>query len=710
MFASSLIEIMPAIPSVQKGRLRIYFGYAAGVGKTYQMLADATDMAKHGADVVIGFLDPQAPDNDAGKELPGIIPPLRLATRTGSAEEMDVEAILRRRPQVCLVDELAHSNAAGSARAKRWEDVQVLLNAAIDVLTTMNVQDLASLSDQIWQITGLHIRETVPDWVFQQAGEVVMVDVTPRALLHRLERGAVHAKRDATGAPAEIYREHTLVALRELAIRQTAQALEARQEGRGAQTERGAERILVHVSANPATAVLLRRARRVADYLHATCIAVFVHSERSFSSIPERVRQAVERHLQFAAKLQIETVVLQDKDPARALVELGRQHDVTQLFLSRPAKERRWWFAGLDFTDRVVQQARDLEVTVIAEPVREGHAPSAYPEDEAGAIMHSGFVRLPSDVTVDEAIGEVRRQAANFEMIHYAYVLDDSQHLLGVVSFRDLLSAQRTRRVQEIMRKDYLSIPEDMDQREVARLLAQKRLLAVPVLNPGGHMVGIVSSNDIISMVQQAASETIQKIGGMEALEGPYLSVSFRHMVQKRAGWLAILFVGEMLTATAMGYFSDEVSRAVVLALFLPLIISSGGNSGSQATTLVIRAMAVGELNLRDWWRVVGREVPTGLALGVILGVIGISRILVWQGVRGTYGTHYLVIAATIGCSLVGVVLFGTLAGSMLPFVLRRCGLDPASASAPFVATLVDVTGLIIYFTVASIILRGTVL
>jgi magnesium transporter len=181
-------------------------------------------------------------------------------------------------------------------------------------------------------------------------------------------------------------------------------------------------------------------------------------------------------------------------------------------------------------------------------------------------------------------------------------------------------------------------------------------------------------------------------------------------MVRKRAGWLAILFVGEMLTATAMGYYSDEISRAVVLALFLPLIISSGGNSGSQATTLVIRAMAVGELRLRDWWRVIGREISTGLALGCILGVIGISRIILWQMLRGTYGTHYLVIATTIGCSLVGVVLFGTLAGSMLPFILRRCGLDPASASAPFVATLVDVSGLIIYFSLASFILRGTLL
>ncbi len=223
-------------------------------------------------------------------------------------------------------------------------------------------------------------------------------------------------------------------------------------------------------------------------------------------------------------------------------------------------------------------------------------------------------------------------------------------------------------------------------------------------------MMGIVSSADLAGVAQQAASEDILKIGGMEALEGPYMEVTFAQMVRKRAGWLAILFLGEMLTATAMGYFSDEISRAVVLALFIPLIISSGGNSGSQATTLVIRAMALGEIRLRDWWRVIQRELLAGVVLGAILGLIGVTRILLWHTLRGTYGEHYLVIALTIGCSLIGVVMFGTLAGSMLPFILRSCGLDPASASAPSVATLLDVTGLIIYFSMARVILRGILL
>jgi magnesium transporter len=223
-------------------------------------------------------------------------------------------------------------------------------------------------------------------------------------------------------------------------------------------------------------------------------------------------------------------------------------------------------------------------------------------------------------------------------------------------------------------------------------------------------MKGIVTVDDIVDVVQQEASEDIQKVGGMEALDGPYLEITLWDMVKKRGGWLAILFVGEMLTATAMSFFEAEIARAVVLALFLPLIISSGGNSGSQATTLVIRAMAIGEVKLRDWWKVVRREVATGLLLGLLLGTIGTARIFIWELFRPIYGPHYMLVAATIALSLVGVVLFGTIAGSMLPFLLRRAGLDPASASAPFVATLVDVTGLVIYFSIASVVLRGTLL
>jgi magnesium transporter len=694
----------------RRGRLKIYLGYAAGVGKTYQMLEDAHELKARGVDVVLAFLEPQGRKDlvERSKEFE-MLPLLRVACRGSYIEEIDVAAILQRRPRVCIVDDLAHSNAPGSERQRRWQDVQALLEGGVSVLTTMNVQDLASLSDEIWQITGLRVRETVPDWVFQGADEVVMVDVTPRALLHRLERGVIYPPQRAKAELARLFQEPTLVALRELAIRQTAQALEARATAKKEQAEPRAEKILVNVTADPSTAMLLRRARRVADYVHAACVAVFVARGKDLSALPAQERQAIERHFHFAENLRIDTAVVQGRNRADTLADYAHQNGVTQIFVGPAGEPPRRWFRGLDFTDQLLYQARDLEVTVVAERGREGSRP-LYPEDEAAGLMHSGYVRISPEMTVEEAIAEIRRQAGQVEMIYYAYALDDAQHLLGVISFRELISADRSKKVRDVMRADYLFIPEDEDKEAVAHLLAKHRLLAVPVVDADKHMLGIVSSTDLAGVAQQAASEDILKIGGMEALEGPYMEVTFAQMVRKRAGWLAILFLGEMLTATAMGYFSDEISRAVVLALFIPLIISSGGNSGSQATTLVIRAMALGEIRLRDWWRVIRRELLAGVALGAILGFIGVTRILLWHTLRGTYGEHYLAIALTIGCSLIGVVMFGTLAGSMLPFILRSCGLDPASASAPFVATLVDVTGLIIYFSVASIILHGILL
>jgi magnesium transporter len=282
--------------------------------------------------------------------------------------------------------------------------------------------------------------------------------------------------------------------------------------------------------------------------------------------------------------------------------------------------------------------------------------------------------------------------------------------LLGVCSFRDLFAADPKTKVSEIMETDVVRVTDEMDQESVSRVFAEHDLNVVPVVDKDGKMKGIVTVDDIVDVVQEEATEDIQKFGGMEALDAPYLQIALRRMIKKRAGWLAALFFGEMLTATAMAYFEGEIQRAVVLALFVPLIISSGGNSGSQASTLVIRAMALGEVRLRDWWRVARREIFTGLALGLVLGSIGFLRIVIWQAFKPTYGAHYMLVAKTVFGSLIGVVLFGSLSGSLLPFVLKRLKFDPASASAPFVATLVDVTGLIIYFTVASIIMHGALL
>ncbi len=260
------------------------------------------------------------------------------------------------------------------------------------------------------------------------------------------------------------------------------------------------------------------------------------------------------------------------------------------------------------------------------------------------------------------------------------------------------------------MLADVVTATEQEDQEELSRRFTDYNLMAIPVVDAEGRMKGIVTFDDIMDVVEEEATEDIQKFGGVQALEEPYLEVGFLGMIRKRAPWLGVLFVGEMLTATAMAYFEQEIAQAVVLALFIPLIISSGGNSGSQASTLVIRAMALGEVALRDFWRVTRREFATGMALGSILGIIGLLRVVIWGSLFNSYGPHFLLVGLTVAFALVGVVLFGTLAGSLLPFVLRRLDLDPASASAPFVATLVDVSGLVIYFTFAALLLRGTLL
>jgi len=392
--------------------------------------------------------------------------------------------------------------------------------------------------------------------------------------------------------------------------------------------------------------------------------------------------------------------------------------DQTELLLATPPQQARAWLRLLppdDLAD-VIQaappEARHRLLALLDNGARkEIVALLAYAEDDAGGLMNPRYARLRPDMSVDEAASYLRRQAREHaETMYYVYVLDQEQKLLGVVSVRDLLMAPQDRKVRDIMRTDVVTAPEDLDQEALSQLFAEHDFIAMPVVDAQGHMKGIVTVDDIVDVVQEEATEDIQKIGGMEALDAPYLEVGFGHMVRKRAGWLAALFIGEMLTATAMGYFEKQIARAVVLALFVPLIISSGGNSGSQASTLVIRAMALQELRLRDWWRVVRREIAAGLSLGAILASIGLVRILAWQGLFGLYGEHYMLIAITVAASLIGVVMWGTMVGATLPMLLTKLGFDPASASAPFVATLVDVSGIVIYFTVASLVLGGTLL
>jgi magnesium transporter len=392
--------------------------------------------------------------------------------------------------------------------------------------------------------------------------------------------------------------------------------------------------------------------------------------------------------------------------------------DQAELLMELHGPARRRWVRLLppdDAADLVQELDPDDRVAVVEvlDPVtrREVSALLAYEEDEAGGLMSPRFARLRPEQTVDEAIAYLRRQARRrLETVYYVYVLDAEQRLEGVVSFRELFASEGDTLIREVMETELVTVPEHMDQEAVSLLLAESDLLAVPVVDSHGRLKGIVTVDDIVDVVQEEATEDIQKAGGVAALDAPYFDVGVLGMVRKRGVWLVVLFLSEMLTTTAMAHYQDEIARAVVLATFVPLMISSGGNTGSQASTLVIRALALGEVRLRDWWRVVRREFITGLALGLILAAIGFMRIMLWNYVGHTYGAHALQVATTVACSLVGIVLWGTITGSMLPLLLRRLGMDPANSSAPFVATLVDVTGLVMYFTIARAVLGGNLL
>jgi magnesium transporter len=331
----------------------------------------------------------------------------------------------------------------------------------------------------------------------------------------------------------------------------------------------------------------------------------------------------------------------------------------------------------------------------------------------AGGIMTTEYVSVPSDWTVHQALVLISEVGGRKETVYAVYVVDPgSQALVHVVSLRELITSPREENVMDIgSRRPPLTVTPDIDREDAARLISKYNLLAIPVVDAYHKMLGIVTVDDVIDTLVEEQTEEVQRFGGMEALDAPYMEISFLGMIRKRAGWLCALFLSEMLTATAMQRFEGEIERAAVLAMFIPLVMSSGGNSGSQATSLVIRALSLQEVRLRDWWRIAMREVPTGLVLGAILGLIGFVRIVLWQEMGiFDYGPHFFLLAIAVGFALVGIVAFGSLAGSMLPFLLKRIGFDPASASAPFVATLVDVTGLVIYFTVAFAVLHGTLL
>jgi magnesium transporter len=393
------------------------------------------------------------------------------------------------------------------------------------------------------------------------------------------------------------------------------------------------------------------------------------------------------------------------QDAKEALLKAMAQEDVASLLNNMAPDDRTMFLEELpaaatrQLLSLLTPEERSVALTLLG-----------YPENSVGRLMTPHYVAVREQWTVQEVLDYVRAHGHDSETLNTIYVVDEQGLLIDDVRIREFLLAPVDKRVADLMDRRFVTLTATDDQQTAVAMFRQYDRTALPVTDTAGMLIGIVTIDDVLDVAEAAATRDIQRVGGSEALEEPYMDIAFGRMIQKRAGWLTALFIGEMLTATAMGAFEAEISRAVVLALFVPLIISSGGNSGSQASTLVIRALALGEVGIADWWRVMRRELLAGLTLGAILGSIGFLRITLWSAFSNIYGEHWLLVAITVAVSLVGVVLWGTLSGSLLPFVLRRLGFDPAASSAPFVATLVDVTGLVIYFSVALVVLRGTLL
>jgi magnesium transporter len=367
--------------------------------------------------------------------------------------------------------------------------------------------------------------------------------------------------------------------------------------------------------------------------------------------------------------------------------------DRTRLFEELPA----------EVTRRVLTNLNPEELKVARQLL-------GYPENTAGRRMTPEYLAVRPNMTAAEALAFIREHGKDRETLNVIFITDERGHLLGDVRLATLVLAPPFAKVEGLETRQLISIPANTNLEEVVQMFEKYDRLALPVTDTRGVLVGIITVDDVLDVAEERATEDIQRLGGMEALEAPYFDIGFFEMIRKRAGWLTILFIAQTLTASVMGMFEDELSRAVVLGIFIPLIISSGGNSGSQATSLIVRGLAVREIQLGDWLKVLRREVLSGLSLGLFLGLLGMLRIWLWPRADHTYGPHYRIIGVTMALSVLGVVTFGTTAGAMLPLLLRRLGLDPASASAPFVATLVDVTGLIIYFGVALMLLKGVLL
>ena len=425
----------------------------------------------------------------------------------------------------------------------------------------------------------------------------------------------------------------------------------------------------------------------------AELISEFPESEQAliFRILPRDLAADIFEYIDF--DLQVSLLKGLGKEEVAAILNEMSPDDRTALLEDLPGSAARQMITLLSSDER------KIAVTLLG-----------YPEDSVGRLMTPDYISVKPEWTMNDVLNHIREYGKDSETLNIIYVVDEKGKLIDDIRIRDIILALPESKVSDLMDENFVSLHVTDDQEKAVQVFKKYDRVALPVLDSLGVLIGIVTVDDVFDVAEEEATEDIHKIGGVEALEEPYVNVPLLQMVRKRAGWLSILLVGEMLTTTAMSFFEGEISKAVVLALFMPLIISSGGNSGSQASTLVIRALSLGELKLRDWWFVMRREIISGVLLGSILGAIGFVRISVWQAVGHPYGVHWVLLGLTVFCSLIGVVLWGTLSGAMLPFILKKLGADPATSSAPLVATMVDVTGLVIYFTMAIIILSGTLL
>jgi len=433
-------------------------------------------------------------------------------------------------------------------------------------------------------------------------------------------------------------------------------------------------------------------------------------NEQNISDVAELMNEFPEYQATIIANMAINRAAkvfkIIDISTQKEIVQELPSNKTAELLNELPADDRT------DFLEELPKTViRDLIKLLDPEERKITLSLLGYPEDSVGRLMTPDYVYVYAHNTVQEAFATIRKYAKNSETIDVIYVIDEKDELVDDIRIRDVILAAPDKLISEILDGRVVSLNVNDDQEHANQVFKMNNRVALPVVDDNNKLLGIVTIDDMLWVANEEFSEDMQKMGGTEAFEEPYLDISIFKLFRKRVGWLVVLFLGEMLTATAMGFFEDEIAKAVVLALFVPLIISSGGNSGSQASTLIIQAMAVGEITLADWWRVMRRELISGLMLGASLGIIGFLRVAVWHAIIPTiYGSHWQLIGLTVGFSLIGVVLWGTLSGSMLPMLLKKLGADPAVSSAPFVATLVDVTGLVIYFSFAYLFLQGILL